>query len=406
MKTWFTLLFSTTIISVCLAQFDQVSIGPAYSNQAYYSFSTGEVVQVPNSAWDIAFSNLGQRDGGIFINEATTFMGSPVSVYLAEGKTWDDAISASEFSDATELLNPEKSWEAGAFNVPVNPGNPLDFGWGAYNPQTHQVEGDRLFVVRKRNGDFVKFEVVSLASGKYTVRYANLDGSNEQMAELSKGGDSPLLYLSLDDGVYDGVPSSYDLVFQRYSTPLPFNGSFIDYTVTGALLSPGTKAVKVSGENPSEVDFDTYRHDMKDSLLTIGHTWKDYNGSWTLQDNLSFFVRTNAGDVYHLRFEDFQGATTGTTILEKRLVGNVAAVQSQISEADVVDIFPNPATDYIQVKNAQGANIFITDMTGRSLMAVNNYQGENINTSHLSSGTYQLLSIKNGVIQSISLLKF
>ena len=71
-------------LSTITAQIDQVSVGASYSQQAYYSVSTGEVEVVENEAWDIAFSAAGQQDAGIFLNESVSFMAAPLQVFLVD----------------------------------------------------------------------------------------------------------------------------------------------------------------------------------------------------------------------------------------------------------------------------------------------------------------------------------
>src|SRR5689334_21506656 len=51
---------------------DQLSTGAGYSKFAYYKLADGSSQQVPNEAWDIAFSNLNTQAAGVFINESTT----------------------------------------------------------------------------------------------------------------------------------------------------------------------------------------------------------------------------------------------------------------------------------------------------------------------------------------------
>ena len=63
-------LFATN--SVLTAQtVIQVSTGTGYAKFSYYKLNDGATQQVNNDAWDIAFSNLGVQQAGIFVNEST-----------------------------------------------------------------------------------------------------------------------------------------------------------------------------------------------------------------------------------------------------------------------------------------------------------------------------------------------
>ena len=64
MKTLYKFFIIVTMIgmsgSVSAQQvFDQVSIGAGYSNQSFYSMDNGEVSNVSNTDWDLAFQITG-----------------------------------------------------------------------------------------------------------------------------------------------------------------------------------------------------------------------------------------------------------------------------------------------------------------------------------------------------------
>jgi hypothetical protein len=88
------------------AQIDEVSIGASYGKQAFYALSTGEVFQLNNEDWDISFSNMGNQDAGIFINESAKSSGVPLKLFLSKTTTWDEKIaSTTEFVDSVQLYN-------------------------------------------------------------------------------------------------------------------------------------------------------------------------------------------------------------------------------------------------------------------------------------------------------------
>ena len=154
-------IFTLTLLSACCmsiinAQIDQISVGPNYSEQAYYSLSTGAIETVSNESWDIAFSAEGQQDAGVILNESVTFMSTPMQVFLADTDDWAETINSTNlFVDSVSLHNPDINWTEGAFNTVKDPSSPFDFGWGAYNPQTNIVEGTKIFVIKKRDASFV-----------------------------------------------------------------------------------------------------------------------------------------------------------------------------------------------------------------------------------------------------------
>lgn len=86
---------------------------------------------------------------------------------------------------AERLVNSVESWSSGAFNSGRIVENPLDYGWGIYNPQVNQVIGNKVFVLKMRNGSYKKMMIDSLVIGTYYFRHAELDGSNEQSARVN-----------------------------------------------------------------------------------------------------------------------------------------------------------------------------------------------------------------------------
>ncbi|MBK1897447.1 BspA family leucine-rich repeat surface protein [Chryseobacterium paridis] len=84
--------------------------------------------------------------------------------------------------------------------------------------------------------------------------------------------------------------------------------------------------------------------------------------------------------------------------------------QSFLSTSDVlthneISIYPNPATDFIYIKNAKGFGSYkIFDVSGRIVLQ-NSLNDEKINISSLTKGNYILKIISKDKIQSLKLIK-
>ncbi len=381
-----------------MSQVDQVSIGASYTQQAYYKISTGEVTQVPNDAWDISFSSAGIQDGGVFINESASLTETPLKVFLSTETDWATAITdLSPFVDSMVLYNPEVSWTQGAFNSIRNPNMPFDYGWGNYNPMSNSVQGDKIFVIQKRDESYIKFQIQQLIGEDYTFRYADLDGSNEVSYTISKNLSEgvSLVYFSFETGDMVDMPTDYDLIFHRYTTPLADDdGVFIPYNVTGVLLAPNTEAAIADGVDPATVMESDYTDQYTDSLKVIGHDWKifDFVSDWMIDENRAQFVRTSEGDVYKIVFFDYEGAMTGTTTLEKTLVGTSSTIDQSIEELGL-SIYPNPSTDFITIEGQQDdIRVFIYDSSSSLIQTENITQSsQKINLQDYQSGMYYIL---------------
>ena len=410
----FTLILLAFIATNLLltAQVEQVSVNPSYTHQAYYNLATGEVTQVPNDAWDIAFSNDGVQDAGVFINESASLDGNSVKAYLSLEADWATAITdVSVFSDTTTILyNAEQNWIEGAFNSMRIPNSPFDYGWGEYNPPTNSVVGNKIFVIQKRDGSFIKFQILQLIDGEYSFRYADLDGSNEATAIASKNdaGENPLIYFSFDSGETVDMPTDYDLVFQRYTTDVDDGtGTFIPYNVTGVLLSPGAEAVIADGVDPASVSESDYTGEYTTTPIVIGHHWKifDFTAGWMIDEDRAQFVKTKNGDIYKIVFFDFEGSLTGITTLEKT---KVVLSSTQLTASDVgITVYPNPTADFVYISgNKDYYNAMIYDAKGQLVLNEKIDLGKaQLNLNELNSGLYTLVLRNEDTVVNHRLIK-
>jgi hypothetical protein len=413
MKKTLTISFAVGLAAAISAQsIQEIATGAGYQKMSFVNLTAGTEKQVTNTVWDIAFSVSGQLDAGIFVNEsAGSSMGQallPVEVFDAltdDFNTQPDPATLVEY----QLFNTEKTWDLGAFNERRNPDNALDFGWGEYNFQTHQVVGNAVYVLKLRNGDFRKFKMVSLAGNTYTFQYANLDGSNAVTKTIHKADHAgkTLAYFSFDSGnTVDVEPASggFDLLYCRYITPLfdPGSMTYIPYAVTGVLSGPDTEVAKADGVNPASVQYSDFKDSLRSELDVIGYDWKTFGGTgWSLDDDLVFFLKAANDRVWKLQFIDFEGSTTGKAIFEKTDLGIIAAVQDPAALGLKVATYPNPVQDQltvsldIPVALAQNGQLIVVDLQGRivlrqSVVLKEGFQVFQLPADYWASGSYFL----------------
>ena len=212
----FLLILFICCFQVAFAQFREVSMGPGYANQVFFSFSDTATYSHLNTSWDIAFEVFSQRDAGVFINEATgNSMSNPIpelEVFEVGMLSFEEVVDTSVLGQ--RLHNPDKSWNEGAFNTVKSPQNPFDFGWGTYEPTTNVVSGERVFVLKFRDSTYKKMEIQALDSGRYVFHYANLDGSGDTTQTLVRADyqGKTLAYFSFEtESFLDLEPASWDL---------------------------------------------------------------------------------------------------------------------------------------------------------------------------------------------------
>jgi len=377
--TLFLFLLSATIVS---AQIDQLTTGPGYSQMAFYSLQDGQVDAHDHTSWDIAFDVFSQRSAGIFVNEG---VGSSQSTALPVVELYrTDSISFAAVRDTLaigeRLHNPERTWSEGAFNTIKSPQNPLDFGWGIYEPTTNQVMGGPIYVIKLRDGTYRKIRMDALANGAYSFTYANLAGTDSTTQVLNRQdyAGKTLAYFSFEtESFLDLEPESWDLLYTRYTTPLDDGeGNILQYIVTGILLGRNVEVAVADSVDPVTVTPAAYDDSYTDSLAVIGHEWKlfDLNTfQWSMDDDLVFFIKSSTDSLWKIQFIDFEGASTGTATLEKTLLGTLTTTtQDELKQIFSYNIFPNPTVSdftltYQLEEPVKQAEVTIYDISGQQV---------------------------------------
>jgi len=413
MKQITTLLCLVCLSAAISAQtIQEISTGAGYQKQSYVNLSAGTEKQVSNTAWDIAFTVHGSQNAGVFINESSgSSMGNPlplIEVYDALTDNFNDQPDPATITDF-QLFNAEKSWDFGALNERRNPEDALDLGWGVLDPQTGQVTGNAVYVLKLRNGQFRKIKVESLLNGQYSFRYANLDGTNEVLKTINKADHAgkTLAYFSLETGATVNVePSSggFDLFYGRYVSLLlaPGTMEYIPYYVTGILAGNGAKVAEADGVEPVTVAYADYQDSLRTELDVIGHDWKFFDlSAWSVDEDRVFFLKTANNRVWKLFFAGFEGSFTGVTVLEKTDLGIMSALNDPPASGLECAIFPNPVQDQVTVSLdfpmavAQNAKIQMVDLNGKvalhqAVFLKEGFQVFTLPANSLSPGLYHL----------------
>ncbi|MBP6234964.1 MAG: T9SS type A sorting domain-containing protein [Saprospiraceae bacterium] len=422
MQKFFTIVLCFFTVFFSKAQsFQEISTGAGYNKQSFIKLNDGSQKQVNNDAWDLAFTAFGFQDAGIFINESSgSSMGQNLpltELYYALTDDFGAAIDLEAIKDY-KYLNSEASWNFGAFNEVRDTLNPYDFGWGVYQPASNRVIGNKVYVLKLRNGEYRKIKIESLTGTTYTFRYAKLDGSGEVTKTLNKLTDNKgqkLIFFSFTTNeTVDVLPSGgFDLMYCRYiSIAKDPNGTIVQqYNVTGVLTGPGILTAEADGVNPKTVTYVDYTDKLSTQTDIIGYDWKTLTGiSWVLDQDKVFFVKTTDNHMWRLHFIDFEGSSTGTAVMEKTDLGLFS------SSTDLVGvqtgIFPNPVDDQLILSlditedSGSDINIDITNVNGQVMVnrVVKNQQGLKvfeISTGDWNKGTY-FVRISNSSKQFVS----
>ncbi len=144
-------------------------------------------------------------------------------------------------------------------------------------------------------------------------------------------------------------------------------------------------------------DFEDWTATPMDSTKTpIGHDWKYFNFDplgYVVEDSIAFFVSNSQKDVYKLVFSVFD-YTDGKVVFSKSQVHTSGV--SEIGTENSILVYPNPATDLVQIDLSGDKNlekVSITDLSGKVIFS----QEQNLNgiitiaVDNLNSGMYLVI---------------
>ncbi len=188
----------------------------------------------------------------------------------------------------------------------------LQFSYLTVNSENQwHIDLDRNYVVDYGFDDdynhlgFYKLHITKLDKG-YRIQYSPIESAYELEAivELENG------YYNILKKEILSIPleSEYDIAFGKYTDYVIFPDEEADYLVYGTLLG-NASAVRLENKfedvNATALDSIDFNSNQKS---IIGWDWKSYNldaGAYTVEENLTYIIKTNSGFVYKLRFVNF-----------------------------------------------------------------------------------------------------
>lgn len=380
----YTLTIITTILFYISpqAQTVQISMGNNYANQVFYSMQNGEIKNISNDNWDLAFTT-DQYASTIRTND-----GKGVELYtyhLGDTSDWQN-INASIMNNLSPgMYNSEISWYDGAFEN-NSLGHP-DYGWGVYNMINHNVTGDSLYIIKTINGNWKKIWIQELTTaGEYIFKFANLDGSNEITQSILKTNytDKNFIYFSIDQNTIidrEPISSEWDITFTKYISPV----QAMPYPVTGVLTNNNTEVAKATGVTDPLTYFDYSNHNFNNEINSIGYDWKSYQGNFVVDANRCYFIKDKNENIWRLVFNSFDGMSTGNVEFNTELIFNTSSIN--INKTNSLNVFPNPTT--------QNTNL-IFDFEEECLINIYDISGVQVYSNQLNSTGLELINLPTG----------
>jgi Secretion system C-terminal sorting domain len=387
-KSFAILSFFALAISFTSAQVrDTVSMGANYANMVWYDIENDLDTKLPATSWDISIA-MRAFDASIGVNANT------INTYYQPVNTianWASVVAADTAKLTKAIYNSDSLFTIGAFNSTSTDNNVFDYGWGNYGQATRNVKGDSVYILKTIKGDWKKIAFVSLNyDTMYTIKYANLDGSNEKNIEIKKSGypKKNFIYLSIsEDKILNPEPDNdkWDLLFTKYHgfTPDP-TGKIVNYPLIGVLQNTvivnergvnraiGASVAEIYRKDLISDDFDQKK--LRPEINTIGSEWKNFDrntNKYTVSDTTIYFLKNRNAKYFKVLFKDFLQAQ-GSFVFDRKTFFPTS-IKDVYTGAASLSIFPNPSNGnnltlvYDLGKNAQKADFQLVTLTGQAV---------------------------------------
>ncbi len=405
---------------------DTVSMGPGYSNFAFFNVSSGVKNTMPINSWHMSHTS-NTRDNALKFNHT-----GDAFVYLypnGDNKAFA-SFDTTGWQKWVKPYNDLVKHEEGALNKQKS-SNMWDFSWGVYDAATHKVVGDSMYLItlgKGQNMRFFKFMPVSQESnGDFIFTIAELNGSNAVTDTLKQSLANGATYKYFNfttmkqANVEPDAMEGWHLNFTRYYVPTLNQGVYIPYITAGVESKRGIRIAKFKGlawsdlqSNHAQLIDDantdtTGGKGFRNELTRVGHDWKTFNGqAFVVADSMNYIVEvptTSGKEFWGVRFIGFGGSSTGNVVLQRVLLTSLSSTEA-LTKSFV--IFPVPSNDQLFVKSINNEpilSIHVYGLDGRILVSGDVDSNEEVtalNISNLKSGQYIVeVKNKNGVQSQI-----
>lgn len=366
-------------------------ITTAGTMDVYYDLTTGNQTSLDRTTWDIGLST-GRMSASIIINENA---GMELYVYSNDTNDWNSVDTAGFTFE--KVYNSEESWENGAFS---NLGtNHPDYGWGIYDMNKHNIDGNRLFILKTQSGDYLKVVFDQMTTqGDFLFRTANLDGTNFVKHRFNKmdatGKNFLLVNLSKNEMTADNpLSEDWNLLFTRYITEVRQGPTVREMPVSGVKINSGCKVAERQGVDITSDD--TSSLDWKTNVTEIGYDWKVFDRttfSYNMTEDLTYFVQLPNGQMWKIWFTGYAGGAEGKYVFNTQKMRAGASIDKY--ETSNTLVYPNPIRAFANIANQSTRSIKfdLIDVQGKVLNSgqILPNSTQQLNTSSYNAGIYTL----------------
>lgn len=273
-----------------------------YEYQVYYRMEDETIVSYNlYDEWDLGFECAADGFGVILNSSRYMHAGDAGSTDFASVTT--NSADTMIYDDSSGDLT--KSALAGWVDL-TDPLNPVFTGKVFIIDRGYNEDGESF--------GYKKLVIEKLETGTYSIRYANLDGSDENVFQITKDGTKNFVQFSFEGGgnLNTQQPASldWDICFTKYSTIiLDDYGTPTPYIVRGALIN-GISGIEAAVDRESDfysIDTLSIPEYLFSSVQDIiGYEWKDYiDEQYVIVDGISYVVKDKSDRYFKLRFTDY-----------------------------------------------------------------------------------------------------
>ena len=280
--------------------------GSLRANQAYIDLSTGTISSVKKDAYDLILESSGS-DFNILLNYSSKMMALDTE--------------KSNFSEVSEDDMNGVIWQ-GNIHLDVANGEAISLGnfsetkfyqWDASGNTSN------VFIINRGESDKsgtdrgIKKVQITKSGNAYTVKSADLDGSNENEHTITKSADHTFKFVHFGDGEADVEPSSWDFSV-RTGTQVSIQGpNVVVYNTVGAYQNHygGVKVAVITDTEFDDITKSNAESTIASSdsdLSTVAFGWRTFvfsSRGYEINEGLSYIIMDKDGNYFKLKFTNY-----------------------------------------------------------------------------------------------------
>ena len=392
---------------------DTVITGNGYTDNVWYSLENDEQARSASTNWEIALATTIAQNSEIaavlrFNHKIGTLYTVPGAL-PADFATLDTAGMVANGA----LENSDSKWGIGAFGDVTLTGQ-FDYGWGEYNMTSHNLEANRIFVIKYADNSYKKVMIsLNTIGKKYSITFADLNSATPTISEVDYAAISNrnFVYFSLKNNQMlnrEPASASWDLTFMQYLASV---SPTMKYTTFGILTNIGVEAVKVSGVSNPLTFVDYQSQTFSTDINVIGYNWKNAQAQ-TVPTDVVYFVKDRNNSIWKLIFTGFttgSGSSINSNSFSKEKIVDALSVDA-LNANIFLNVYPNPTSDVASIvfDNQAAADVKIVNALGQVVFQENiqttGLQVVNVNVNDFQAGIYHVIVSSDKQISSQKLI--